>query len=374
MDRWTVRVPWRRLTPLLPMLVCTPLFWSGGSLAMLGLLILTFSMLILQWRGQRGGWAQPIGLPDQGRSVSRGAAPMISQIIPIWSRQMNATRDSATDGVQGLLQAFNQIYEDLADLVEPHGGAFNGVTNTDGILSEVQPALEMLTSTAERSHQQAAQAQAQLGQCAEIAKTNRKLASTLGSISRHTRLVAFNAAIEARRVDAAVNAGFVTLAEEVKRISMQLEEMASSADERAAALDTLTQHALLASALNEGVGITLRQEVNARAKEAVVHMLASMGHQVGTGRQWQGRAAAVKARIDEIYVHFQFGDRISQMLELVSTNMETFVQWQSAHPNPTQADIDQWLSNLEASYSMEEQRAHHHGNVHVDTSAGVEFF
>ena len=33
-----------------------------------------------------------------------------------------------------------------------------------------------------------------------------------------------------------------------------------------------------------------------------------------------------------------------------------------------------WLEALEAAYTMEEQRSGHHGNVHVQQSAGVEFF
>ena len=39
-----------------------------------------------------------------------------------------------------------------------------------------------------------------------------------------------------------------------------------------------------------------------------------------------------------------------------------------------ESDAAEWLVALEASYTMEEQRSHHHGNVHVDVSTGVEFF
>ena len=43
--------------------------------------------------------------------------------------------------------------------------------------------------------------------------------------------------------------------------------------------------------------------------------------------------------------------------------------------NPMSAPVAaEWLVALEASYTMEEQRSHHHGNVHVDVSTGVEFF
>ena len=46
----------------------------------------------------------------------------------------------------------------------------------------------------------------------------------------------------------------------------------------------------------------------------------------------------------------------------------------AANPRATPSDAAAWLTALEASYTMDEQRSTHHGNVHVEQSAGVEFF
>jgi len=44
------------------------------------------------------------------------------------------------------------------------------------------------------------------------------------------------------------------------------------------------------------------------------------------------------------------------------------------NPRATHSDAAEWLAALEASYTMDEQRSTHHGNVVVEKSAGVEFF
>jgi hypothetical protein len=74
-------------------------------------------------------------------------------------------------------------------------------------------------------------------------------------------------------------------------------------------------------------------------------------------------------------VHFQFGDRVSQMLDIVANDM---IRTSPAGWPPTryatQTDAAEWLAALEASYTMDEQRAQHHGNVHVDRGSEIEFF
>ena len=62
------------------------------------------------------------------------------------------------------------------------------------------------------------------------------------------------------------------------------------------------------------------------------------------------------------------------MLAIVANDMNNFVTWVDANPLATQSDAAQWLQALEASYTMDEQRAHHHGNVHIERESEVEFF
>ena len=78
--------------------------------------------------------------------------------------------------------------------------------------------------------------------------------------------------------------------------------------------------------------------------------------------------------MEETFVHFQFGDRLGQMLDIVGEDMQKFAHWVAANPYATQSDAADWLATLQASYTMEEQRSQHHGNVHIDRGSEVEFF
>jgi len=88
----------------------------------------------------------------------------------------------------------------------------------------------------------------------------------------------------------------------------------------------------------------------------------------------QQTAIELREQIERAFVHFQFGDRISQMLSIIGNDMDNFADWVAAHPRATHSDAAQWLAALESSYTMDEQRSQHHGNRHVERSSDVEFF
>jgi methyl-accepting chemotaxis protein len=118
----------------------------------------------------------------------------------------------------------------------------------------------------------------------------------------------------------------------------------------------------------------LRLEIDLRAREALKALIGGMGNSLQGSADLKQAAATLSEHFDNTFVHFQFGDRVSQMLSIISNDMLNLARWVADHPHATQSDAAEWLAALDASYTMEEQRSHHHGNVHVERSAGVEFF
>jgi methyl-accepting chemotaxis protein len=366
-----------RHSPLLPqlaLLACAPLFWIGGGMGILGMVIVGLGVMC--HRASATAWrvhAQLDAPPTA--SGPRGPAYMISQLIPIWSRQMNATRQHTGEGVQSLLDGFNGICGELSELANTAAeGATHDPQDVEALLAASSPAIDLLRRSAQGAVDTARHAQTQLTVCAEQAQLHRQLSNRLRAIARHTRIVAFNAAIEARRGQADSHSGFITLAEEVKLIASQLEEAANQSDQISTAIDDATAQARVDATLSASTASGVEQALHADVRQAMTLIFQAMGTQGLGGGSRRRQAESLRSQIDDIYVQFQFGDRVSQMLDLISQNMSSYVQWVSAHPHPTQADVDQWLKDLESSYSMEEQRAYHHGNAHVDTSQGIEFF
>jgi methyl-accepting chemotaxis protein len=143
----------------------------------------------------------------------------------------------------------------------------------------------------------------------------------------------------------------------------------------------------LAGGLAEGIGGASRGaqshdttadelalELRIRAREALHAMLGAVGTTLSSTRAIREVSDALRTQLESSFVEFQFGDRVSQMLSIVGNDMTNFAAWVARHPHATQTDAAEWLQALEQSYTMEEQRAHHHGNAHVDRGSEVEFF
>ncbi len=70
----------------------------------------------------------------------------------------------------------------------------------------------------------------------------------------------------------------------------------------------------------------------------------------------------------------QFGDRVSQMVDVLHRDTERFGQ-QVPHMSQAQAaDAQAWLAALEATYTTDEQRLFHHGQAYTPQQSNVEYF
>ncbi|MEJ6006439.1 hypothetical protein WG899_12845 [Paucibacter sp. AS339] len=70
----------------------------------------------------------------------------------------------------------------------------------------------------------------------------------------------------------------------------------------------------------------------------------------------------------------QFGDRVSQMVDILQQNTERFSQQLSQMSQAQSADVQAWLSALEATYTTDEQRLFHHGQPQEPKHDNVEYF
>jgi methyl-accepting chemotaxis protein len=317
-----------------------------------------------------------------------GAEVMVEQVVPVWSRQLEVTRDQASDGLSQILQAFSEINTALQGLTS-NLASFKVTAQTgavDGAVRSASPALLALTAASTRAFAERDAAVAELTRCNAGLNELQQLAKQARELARHTRLVAFNASIESNRQPGGgssaagpargqnAQAGGQAVASELRMLSGRIGETGEKIERVVSGLA-----ASVRQARREGeVGLTspeaLALEIDLCARDALAALLAELGASVHSGGEVQQAAATLADQLENIFVHFQFGDRISQMLSIVANDMGNFKKWVAEHPLATPNDAAEWLAALEASYTMEEQRSVHHGNVHVDAGAAVEFF
>lgn len=323
------------------------------------------------------GQAPSASKPEPARKGQAGSRtnPMITEVIPVWSRQLEATRTSADEGLANVLGAFTEMSGALDTLL----GSLTGVTTStqpgavDNAVAQSGPQLSALHAPSMRAFEQRDAAVAELERCAQALTELTQLSRQAKEIGRHTRLVAFNASIEASR-DTQRDGGNQAVAQEMRLLASRMGETGDAINRVVAGLAKRIDEQRYRAITRDSTADELRMEIDMRAREALQALMAALGASLSTSGTVRDASSALKAHLDEAFVQFQFGDRVSQMLAIVGNDMNNFVEWVARNPNATLDDASEWLQRLESSYTMEEQRSEHHGNVHVDRGSEVEFF
>jgi hypothetical protein len=82
--------------------------------------------------------------------------------------------------------------------------------------------------------------------------------------------------------------------------------------------------------------------------------------------------------MDLVFAGFQFQDRLNQMLGILQDDMNRLENWlENWLEQPDSAsppEVAEWLARLERTYTMDEQRAVHHGTPTAPSAGGVDYF
>ena len=306
-----------------------------------------------------------------------GAEVMVSEVVPVWARQMEATRDVVSGGLQELLESFSRTSGCLEDLGRTLDslqiGAEPGAI--DQALRRESGALDALTEASCRAFKERDTMLAELGRCADAIGELERLAKQTREIGRSTRLVAFNASIEANRQQGGrADSGSLAVASELRALAGRMAETGEQIEQVVARLLGSISGPRRGFEAADTSMQELRMEIDLCARAALGALLGSLGKSLSGNQSLRDTSRELGNQLETAFVNFQFGDRVSQMLTIVSNDMVSFARWVTENPRCTQTDAAAWLAALEASYTMEEQRSTHHGNVHVNNSASVEFF
>lgn len=312
--------------------------------------------------------------PTTGRV---GAEVMVSAVVPVWARQMEATREAVSGGLQELLDSFSRMtgaIEGLGQTLDSlQIGAEPGAM--DQALRSQSGALDALTAASRRAFDERDSMLAALSRCAEGIGELERLAKQTREIGRSTRLVAFNASIEANRQQGGrADAGSLAVASELRTLAGRMADTGEQIDRVVARLLGSISGPRRGFEASDTSPEELRMEIDVCARAALAALLGSLGNSLTGNQSLRDTSRELREQLESAFVNFQFGDRVAQMLNIVGNDMENFARWVAENPRCTQTDAAEWLAALEASYTMDEQRSTHHGNVHVNNGASVEFF
>ncbi|MEY4765854.1 MAG: hypothetical protein RI907_2527 [Pseudomonadota bacterium] len=334
--------------------------WISG-LALLGCNVLVMGLLTRR--------------PHVPPGRSGPAAPMLGEVLPVWTRHLESARQHSEEAVGGILASFGSIATRLDQAIRVtqesqvgvgHGSVEDLVRrNEDALLEMIKP---MKAAVQARDH-----AYERVDSLAAAMSELRQSALQIKQLARRTNMVALNASVEASRAGER-GAGFAVVAQEVRQLATQSADAANRMMSRTHAIDQELQGLRNEAAVHDSSDEALQDQAEHSARLVISGLLNSLGELNRSSRELKEAGQAVQEEYERVLMNFQSQDRLSQMLACVSDDIVRLADWVREGNDLSAAQAGEWLARLDASYTMEEQRSEHHGNTTIQRETTVEFF
>ena len=297
------------------------------------------------------------------KSSMAGLKEVCMEAVPIWSKQIEASRSQTEKAIMDLAARFSGISQKLEAAVRASqsaagGLAGSGESGATAVLeqskTELMGVLESLKA-AQQSRNAMLESVRSLTSYTDELKT---MAAEVAAIASQTNLLALNAAIEAARAGEA-GRGFAVVADEVRKLSTLSSDTGKKMSEKVGIIN---------ASITDVFGIAELASQNdmqsVSASESTIRQVLERFHEVtsqlsNSAELLQHESAGIGGEISEVLVALQFQDRTSQILAHVRGNLENLHR----HLAERDSGIDAraWLAEMELTYATEEQRKIHHG-------------
>jgi methyl-accepting chemotaxis protein len=305
-----------------------------------------------------------------------GSRLMVGQVVPVWRRQLEMARVATEVGFESMLETFVRLshgLSDVADRAEKLSPAQDAGT-ADQLLNDRPEVIETLLAPVSKVLAQHERVAVQLSESSHALAGLAQMAKDMKGFARHTRMVAMNASIEANRISHERGGGFDAVAKEVRTLGARCDELSEQIHAHVASLNQKIKPLRRDAELQDSSAEEMQLELRTSARVAMESLVGDIGRSMTSSRELREASSKVRDDLDQVLMGFQSGDRVSQMMAILANDMARLADWNAGPAQAKMADATEWLAALDKSYTMEEQRTQHHGNVRIETGASVDFF
>ena len=318
-----------------------------------------------------------------------GLEQVCEKAVPIWSQQIENSRQQTEGAMIDLTQRFAGLTTKLEEAVAAsHNAAGDlGGTKSAGMAAVLAESQAQLNQVLAIMHSAQANRDAMLAEIKTLTAYTIELntmALDVAKIASQTNLLALNAAIEAARAGEA-GRGFAVVADEVRTLSRLSSETAQKMTDK---VDTINSG--IGRAFQIAESAAMRDQAAVSDSEHAIEQVLERFRMATTSLAesaalLQSESSGIHREISDVIVSLQFQDRVSQILNHVRQNMDSLNDHLISSRNrthqsgPIQIDAESWLADMELSYATDEQRNIHHGRrqqpmMNSSSSADVTFF
>lgn len=280
-------------------------------------------------------------------------AELLDNVLPVWNTHVGSVKQKSEEAVAQLITSFSSMVNEFDQ------AGFGGVGNVDQSKSsdatitllqlckkELAPVITSLSKMIDSKDD--------LLQCIrDMAKSTadmNNMAVEVGQIAAQTNLVALNAAIEAARVGPA-GRGFAVVADEVRRLSQSSADTGKRMADRVENISAIMKQAMI-TADRATINDKKVLEVSGAVVGDVLSHVETMG---GAAEQMRHHGNVIRNDVENLLVTLQFQDRISQILDVVITDINRLQQTVAQIGQEELPSTEQWMEKLQSTYTMSEE-------------------